>query len=130
MNLAGVIGKHGRYRPDHTAVVFERHRLTYREFDRRTNRAANAFGELGISKGDKVATFLANSLELLEIYWAAAKIGAVVVPLSPLLRGKGLSALLRDADVGLVVTEEAVAPFFDEVRSDLDATRADRAALI
>src|SRR5947207_15742709 len=84
MNLAGVIGKHGRYRPDHTAVVFERYRLTYREFDRRTNRAANAFGELGIRKGDKVATFLANSLDLLEIYWAAAKIGAVVVPLRPL----------------------------------------------
>jgi len=119
MNLAGVIGKHGRYRPDHTAVVFERHRLTYREFDRRTNRAANAFGELGIRKGDKVATFLANSLELLEIYWAAAKIGAVVVPLSPLLRGRGLSTLLNDAEVALVVTETANAPFLDEVRPEV-----------
>ena len=110
--------------------MFAQQRVSYGEFDRRTNRVANAFGTVGISKGDKVATFLSNSLELLEVYWAAAKIGAVVVPLSPLLRGKGLSALLRDADVGFVVTEEAVAPFFDEVRSDLDATGADRAALI
>jgi acyl-CoA synthetase (AMP-forming)/AMP-acid ligase II len=58
---------------------------------------------------------------MLEVYWAAAKIGAVVVPLSPLLRGKGLSTLLRDADVSVVVTETAVAPFLDGVRTDVTA---------
>src|SRR5438552_16388117 len=67
---------------------------------------------------------------MLEVYWASAKIGAVVVPLSPLLRGRGLSTLLRDADVGLVVTEEAAAPFLDEVRPDVEALRADRTLLI
>jgi len=125
-----VLAKHARHRPDHLAVVFEQHRVGYGAFDRRTNRVANAFGAVGISKGDRVATFLSNSLELLEVYWAAAKIGAVVVPLSPLLRGRGLSSLLRDADVGLVVTEEAVAPFLDEVRPDLGWIESDRAALI
>src|SRR5712691_8409319 len=130
MDIQGVLAKHARYRPDQLAVVFEEHRLTYRQFDRRVNRAANAFRELGVVKGDKVATFLSNSLELLEVYWAAAKIGAVVVPLSPLLRGKGLTTLLRDADVGLVVTEEAVAPFLDEVRPDLGAIGPERIVLI
>ena len=80
-----MLAKHARHRPDHLAVVFEQHRVGYGAFDRRTNRVANAFGAVGISKGDRVATFLSNSLELLEVYWAAAKIGAVVVPLSPLL---------------------------------------------
>jgi acyl-CoA synthetase (AMP-forming)/AMP-acid ligase II len=110
--------------------VFQERRLGYGEFDRRTNRVANAFGALGVAEGDKVATFLSNSLELLEVYWAAAKIGAVVVPLSPLLRGKGLATLLRDAEVGLVVTEEAAAPFLDEVRRELGAIGEDRVALI
>jgi acyl-CoA synthetase (AMP-forming)/AMP-acid ligase II len=125
MDIQGVLAKHARYRPDQLAVVFEEHRLTYRDFDRRVNRAANAVRELGVVKGDRIATFLANSLELLEVYWAAAKIGAVVVPLSSLLRGRGLSTLLSDADVGLIVTEVAQATYLDEVRSEL-AIAADR----
>ena len=125
-----MLAKHARHRPDHLAVVFGQHRVGYGDFDRSTNRVANAFAGLGVAKGERIATFLSNSLELLEVYWAAAKIGAVVVPLSPLLRGKGLSTLLRDADVGLVVTEEATAPFLDEVRPDVEALRADRTLLI
>jgi long-chain acyl-CoA synthetase len=125
-----VLAKHARHRPDRLAVVFGQRRVGYGAFDRRTNRVANAFAGLGVAKGDKIATFLSNSLELLEVYWAAAKMGAVVVPLSPLLRGKGLGTLLRDADVGLVVAEEATAPFLDEVRLDLAAIGADRAVLV
>jgi acyl-CoA synthetase (AMP-forming)/AMP-acid ligase II len=125
-----VLSKHARHRPDHLAVVFGERRVDYRAFDRQTNRVANALAALGVSMGDKLATFLSNSLELLEVYWAAAKIGAVVVPLTPLLRGKGLSTLLRDADVALVVTEQTVAPFLDEVRPDLGAIGADRCLLI
>src|SRR5437762_3723350 len=130
LDISGVLAKHARHRPDHLAVVFGQHRVGYGDFDRSTNRVANAFAGLGVAKGERIATFLSNSLELLEVYWAAAKIGAVVVPLSPLLRGKGLSTLLRDADVGLVVTEEATAPFLDEVRPDVEALRPDRTLLI
>ncbi|HEX9267626.1 MAG TPA: AMP-binding protein [Candidatus Limnocylindria bacterium] len=130
MDISGVLAAHAHHQPDRLAVVFGQHRIGYRDFDRRTNRVANAFRALGISKGDKVATFLSNSLELLEVYWASAKIGVVVVPLSPLLRGKGLATLLKDADVVLVVTEQGAAPFLDEVRPELRAIRADRWLLI
>jgi acyl-CoA synthetase (AMP-forming)/AMP-acid ligase II len=125
-----VLARHARHQPEHTAVVFAERRVGYGEFDRRTNRVANGFAKLGVAKGDKVATFLSNTLELLEVYWAAAKIGAVVVPLSPLLRGKGLATLLRDADIELIVTEEAVAPFLDEVRPELGAKGPERPVLI
>jgi len=125
MDISGSLAKHARHRPDHLAVVFGPHRLTYRELDRRVNRVANALGGVGIARGDKVATFLSNSLEQLEVYWAVAKIGAVVVPLSPLLRGKGLATLLRDAEVACVVTETALAEHLDEVRAEL-AIRAER----
>jgi len=65
-------------------------------------------------------------LELLEVYWAAAKIGAVVVPLSPLLRGKGLSTLLNDSDTVLVVTSTAFVETLDQVRAELAALPSDR----
>ncbi len=84
-----LIAHHARYRPEQAAVVFadgrQTRRLTWRQFHRRVNRLANALLALGIKKGDRVATVLPNSLELLEIYWAVPRIGAVLVPLSPLL---------------------------------------------
>lgn len=130
VDISGVLAKHARHRPDRIAVVFEDQRLDFRQFDRRVNGAANALRDLGLSKGDKIATFLTNSLEQLEVYWAAAKIGVVVVPLSPLLRGNGLSTLLRDADVALVVTEDALSSFLDEVRPSLGWIPAGRYLLI
>ena len=43
----------------------------------------------------RVATVLANSLELLATYWSCAKLGAVAVPLSPLLTATGLVVAAR-----------------------------------
>jgi acyl-CoA synthetase (AMP-forming)/AMP-acid ligase II len=80
---------------------------------------ANGFLKLGIKKGDKIATVLNNCFELLEVFWAAAKIGAVAVPLSPLLRGRGLSTLIADSDAVLVVTEAEAEGFLDAVKPDL-----------
>ena len=85
MNIGNLFSRHAKYRPHHLAVVFEDQRLTYLELNKSINRLANALLELGIRKGDKVATILPNCLELFETYWALAKIGAVVVPLSTLL---------------------------------------------
>jgi len=109
MNLGTLLPRHARYRPGHTAVVFEEERLTYEEFHRRVNRVANGFLAEGISKGDKIATILPNCLELLEVYWAVAAVGAVVVPLSTLLRGKGLLTPLSDSDTAMVITNAAFA---------------------
>ena len=93
MNIGLLPARNARYRPNHLAVVFKDQRLTFLEFNKRVNRWANVLVKMGVKKGDKVATILPNCLELLETYWAVAKVGAVVVPLSNLLRGKGLTTL-------------------------------------
>jgi acyl-CoA synthetase (AMP-forming)/AMP-acid ligase II len=104
LTLAGLTARHARYRPRHTAVVVaprlpgEREiRLDWREFDAYANRLANAYRRLGVERGDRVATVLSNSLELLATYWACARLGAVAVPLSPLLTASGLASLVADA---------------------------------
>jgi acyl-CoA synthetase (AMP-forming)/AMP-acid ligase II len=102
VNISRVITRHAKYRPEHLAVVFEDQRLTYAEFNSNVNRLANLLLDMGIKKGDKVAAILPNCLELLEIYWAVAKTGAVVVPRSTLLLGKGLKTLLVDADTRMI----------------------------
>jgi acyl-CoA synthetase (AMP-forming)/AMP-acid ligase II len=122
-HLGILLPRHARYRPDHPAVIFEDHSLTFTQFNRRVNQLSNALLSLGLRKGDKLATILPNCLELLEIYWAVAKIGVVVVPLSPLLRGQGLTRLLNDSDAVAVITNHDFAPVLDPLRIELPYIR-------
>ena len=112
--------RHARYRPNHTAVVFEGQRYTPTEFNARINRLSNALRTLGLRRGDKIAVVLDNSIELLEIYQAVAKTGLVVVPLSPLLRGDGLVTLVNDADSAAVITMQSMVEHFEAVRDRID----------
>jgi acyl-CoA synthetase (AMP-forming)/AMP-acid ligase II len=121
MNLSTLLARHARYRPDRLAVIYDDQRLTYRAFNQRVNRIANALLALGLKKGDKVATILGNSLELLELYWAVAKTGMVMVPLSPLLQGQGLTTLLNDSDAAAVVTHSSFMPTLEPEREHLPA---------
>ncbi|MEK6335723.1 MAG: AMP-binding protein [Acidobacteriota bacterium] len=126
MNVGSLIARHAQYRPHHTGVVFEDQRLSFLELNQRVNRLANALLNLGVRKGDKVATILPNSLELLESYLAIIKIGAVIVPLSHLLRGKGLLNLLRDSDTSSVITNSCFAGALNSIKSELKNISANR----
>lgn len=119
LQLASLIARQARYRPDATAVVFEDHRLNYREFWIRVARVGNMLRALGIGPGDKVATVAGNCLELLETYWAVPTIGAVLVPLSPLLLPAGLASLLRDSDARCVITQRSMVPVLRQIREHL-----------
>ncbi|HLE61591.1 MAG TPA: AMP-binding protein [Pyrinomonadaceae bacterium] len=126
MNVGSLLLRHAQYRPHHTAVVFEDQRLTFLEFNERVNRLANALLNLGVNRGDKVATILPNCLELLESYWAIVKIGAVIVPLSQLLRGKGLLNLLRDSDTSAVITNSSFVSELNPIKPELKNIPVDR----
>lgn len=119
INIGMLLTWHAKYRPNHTAVIFKEERLNYREYNQNVNSVANMLLDLGITKGDKVATVLPNCLELLETYWAVAKIGALVVPLSPLLLKDGLKSLLLDSDSKMVLTNSNFIKIFDELKDDL-----------
>jgi acyl-CoA synthetase (AMP-forming)/AMP-acid ligase II len=112
------------------ALIFQETRLNYDQLYRSVNRLANVLWDLGLRKGDKVATILPNSLELYETYWAVAAIGAVVVPLSPLLRGTGLISLLNDSDTLLVISNKAFAEILDPIKDLLPAIQSERYLLI
>ena len=120
MNIGSLLLRNARYRPNHTALVFENQRLSFLELNQRVNRLANGLIELGVGKGDKVATILPNCLELLESYWAIAKIGAVVVPLSQLLRGSGLLNLLRDSETSTIITNSSFAKELNLLKAELE----------
>ncbi|MGE5129217.1 MAG: class I adenylate-forming enzyme family protein [Sphingomonadaceae bacterium] len=119
LELATLIPRHARYRPDATAVVFGDERLTYDQFGARIARSANLLRSLGIGKGDKVATVLGNCREALELIWAVPAVGAALVPLSPLLMPAGLASLLRDSDAKCLISQRSMLPMLERMRADL-----------
>ncbi|MEO7456052.1 MAG: AMP-binding protein [Gemmatimonadaceae bacterium] len=119
MNVGSLVARHTRYRGDHLALVCGDTRLTWRELGARVNRVSNALLSLGLAKGDKVAVVVPNCLEVLETYWGAIQVGVALVPLSPLLRGPALAALLRDSDAAAVVFGYGMAEEIAAVRGEL-----------
>ena len=130
MDIGSLLSRHAQYQPNKLALVFEESRLTYKEYNQNVNRVANALLEMGIQKGDKISTLLPNCMEILEVYWAAAKIGAVAVPHSMLLLAEGLKSLLNDSDTSMVVTHSAMVETLDRIRKDLPSIAEDRFLLI
>lgn len=110
---------HAKYKPNKTAIICGKHRLSFTQLNANVNQLIHAFTNAGIKKGDKVATVLPNCLELWEIYWACAKMGAIAVPLSPLLRGHGLANLIINADTSLVIINKETLPYLNEIKPHL-----------
>ncbi|HEX7371889.1 MAG TPA: AMP-binding protein, partial [Thermodesulfobacteriota bacterium] len=84
--------------PDKLAVVSGDRRYTYREFNERVNRLANALLKKGVQKGDKVAYLLNNCSEFAEISFALSKIGSLSVPLNFRLKGEEIGYILEHSD--------------------------------
>ena len=82
--------------------------LTYAELTRKVNRCANALRELGVQTGDRVALFMPMCPELVVAFFAAIKIGAVVLPLFSGYGADAVASRLRDAGATLLVTADGV----------------------
>ena len=124
MNVGSLLPRHAKFRGDHLAAVCGDERLTWADLEARVNRLANALHALGLRKGDKLALVVPNCLEVLDIYLAGARMGYVLVPLSPLLRASALSVLLRDADTAAVIIGHELVGELDAVRPELGGIRA------
>ena len=77
---------------------FKDQQITYDELDRYSNRCANAFLNLGISKGDKVSIMLPNQPEFIYLWFGLAKIGAVEVPVNTNYKGEFLRHIVDQSD--------------------------------
>ncbi|MFC4625213.1 class I adenylate-forming enzyme family protein [Daeguia caeni] len=69
--------------PERTALVFNETSFSYREFLDLSENAARKLVSLNIGKGDRVAAIAQNRPEMLVLYYAAARIGAIYVPMNP-----------------------------------------------
>ncbi|SNZ06862.1 fatty-acyl-CoA synthase [Natronoarchaeum philippinense] len=90
---------------------------TYADLDERANRAARLLAERGVEKGDRIAVVSRNRIELVDLFFAAGKLGAVLAPLSHRLAPPELGELLDRVDPSVLAVE---APFAEDVATALD----------
>jgi long-chain acyl-CoA synthetase len=117
LTISSLVSYHARYRP-HAPALHCGQWLSWQALDQRVNRLACALQAAGVRHGDRVVTVLTNCVEMIDIYWACARMGAVAVPLSPLLLEPGLRTLLADA--------KPVAIFHSSATRELTLAASDR----
>ncbi|MCG2584379.1 class I adenylate-forming enzyme family protein [Massilia sp. TS11] len=97
LHIGALVAHHARYRPGARALWASGAWHDWAGLNARTARLALALERAGVGHGARVVTVLTNCVELVDVYWACARLGAVAVPLSPLLTASGLRTLLADA---------------------------------
>ena len=119
MLLHDIIGQSAATRPNDTAVVFREQAMTYGELAVMVARLSAGFATLGVRPGDRIGLLLPNCPPFVWAYFAAAQMGAVVVPVNPLLKPAELEYIWRDAGVTLVVTVAPLLPVVHAARQNL-----------
>jgi len=95
--------------PGADAVVFEEQKLTYAELNRRAGQLARHLRRLGVGPGALVGLFLDRSLEMVVGLLGVLKAGGAYVPLDPLYPHERLAFMIRDAGMGILLTQGALA---------------------
>ena len=117
--IGELLRERARKHPDRPYLGSDTTLLTYQQVDERTDRAAAGLFEAGIAPRDRVAVISANRVEMLEIFFACAKSGAVEVPLNVFLKGEFLRYQLDDSQAETLVVDapgwEAAAPLLEHL---------------
>ena len=97
----------GEFR-DKTAIIWEGEpgevrKLTYRELDRQVARLAGALRRLGVNQGDRIGIFMPMCPEVAVSVLAAAKIGAVIIPLFSGYGPEAIATRLRDGEAKVLI---------------------------
>jgi long-chain acyl-CoA synthetase len=96
-----------------------RREITWREFDRMSNRFANLLLSRGVRKGDKVAVLLMNCLEWLPIYFGILKTGALAVPMNFRYTAEEIAYCLDLSDASVLVLGPEFVGRIQQVKKNL-----------
>jgi acyl-coenzyme A synthetase/AMP-(fatty) acid ligase len=88
---------------DEELVVHDGDVHTWRDVDRASADVAKGLLAIGVTKGSRVGILMPNSVDWVVAFLAAARIGAVVSPLSTFLQGPELARSLAQADVQVLL---------------------------
>lgn len=121
MDIGHWIDRHAGFTPDKVAVRTGREEISYADLAGRIDKAARLMsGELGLTRGDRIAYLGLNSAEQIVLTFAAARAGLSIVPLNWRLAAPELAFILKDSEAKLLFVEEA---FRDRIQDPIPGLR-------
>ena len=115
MNTSEFLVIAGAIVPDRPALLFEGQQFTFGQLQERVNRLANSLADLGIEKGDRLATMQVNTHQNVELYFAAALLDAIYVPLNFRAKAEELAQMLEIASPRMLFIGERYLPLIEEL---------------
>ena len=94
---------------------------TFGEIDSRSNRMAQVLLQRGLKTGDRLCVYLANCVEMIDIYLACVKLGVIFVPINILYRDREMQHILSDASPRALITGADLAALNAEAASMPDS---------
>lgn len=103
---------------------------TFGDLEVRSNRLAHLLRARGLQAGDRLAFFLQNRIEVIDLWLAGTKLGLIIVPINVLYRERELTHIVRDAAPTAVVTSRELAGLIpsDVAIWEVDGLTAEAAA--
>jgi fatty-acyl-CoA synthase len=101
-----------------------RRSMTFRVWNQRSCRLANALLGLGLRKGDRVAVLAYNCVEWMEIYAATAKAGLIAVPINFRLLGEDILYILENCSARALIVQDELLASLESIRSRLAIPQA------
>jgi len=120
-NVGEIPTRGARCYGDKRAVASDMGEQGYEELNERSNRVARILRENGLEEGDRVGTYLPNTLKFPETYFGVLKAGGVVVPLNLMLDDGSLRYVLEDSDVRHLVSTPLLVAGIDRDRVSVTA---------
>ncbi|MBA7659482.1 Long-chain-fatty-acid--CoA ligase [subsurface metagenome] len=129
MTIAEMLARNARMYPEDTALVDLkpsqklRREITWKQFDERANRVANALIKRGVSKGDKVIHLMMNSINWLEVYFGIIRSGAWAVPLNFRFTERDIKYCADIAEANVMILSEEFIERVKNIRLQLDTIK-------
>jgi malonyl-CoA/methylmalonyl-CoA synthetase len=109
MNLTNLFDLSFQGRRDEAALEFRGQQFSFGDIDARSNRMAQLLAKRGLRSGDRLCVYLANCVEMIDLFVACVKQGVIFVPINILYKEREITHILTDAEPRAVVT--AAKPF-------------------
>ena len=104
--------------------MFEKQRVTYKELDANVNRVANSLLAMGIKKGDRICFMMKNSIEFIYTWFGLGKIGAIMVPMNPTLRGNLLQYIINNSEATIAFVDNDLLDRFQFIEENIPVFRS------
>ncbi len=116
MDIASIFVQAAERYPNHTALIFENRRWTYRQWHARVRRFAQGLADLGVRPSDRVAFYVTTSENSVTTYFACQILGAVAVPLNFRAAAGEAAYVLQDSGARILVYGRYLTPNVQEVQ--------------